>query len=91
MSHRLDQGEEVLFETDVKGGIQFQSSGVVSWGWGAGGRNIFRAATAKVKTGSPRILTVIVREDQSAEREVHMQFPMAAVCFGFQLDEAVAM
>ncbi|CAN0141576.1 unnamed protein product [Rangifer tarandus platyrhynchus] len=50
VSPRLDQWEEVIFETDVKGGIQFQSSGVVRWGWGAGGRNIFRAATAKVKT-----------------------------------------
>ena len=91
MSHRLDQGEEVISETDVKRGIQFQSSGVVRWGWGAGGRNIFRTATAKVKTGSQKILTVIVREDQSAEREVHVQFPMAALCFGFQWDEAVAV
>lgn len=60
MSHRLDQGEEVIFETDVKGGIHFQSSGVVRGVGEPGGRNIFRAATAEVKTESQKILIVIV-------------------------------
>lgn len=68
MSHRLDQWEEVIFETDLQGGIYFHSSGVVRWGWGAAGRNISKAATAEVKTGRQKILIVIVSQRRPISR-----------------------
>lgn len=67
MSHWLGPWEAVIFEIDLKGSIYFQSSGVVRWGWGAGGRNIFRA-TAEVKTGRQKILIVIVRQRRPISR-----------------------
>ena len=40
---------------------------MVRWGWGAGGRNIFRA-TAEVKTRRQKILIVIVRQRRPISR-----------------------
>lgn len=68
MSHRLDQWKEVIFETDLQEGIYFQLSGVVRWGWGAGRRNISRAARAEVKTGRQKILIVIVSQRRPISR-----------------------